>query len=75
MCITQHPNDLGRLKFPFKDISTEEYPVPWTYIDRGNGHTDVIDAKGKVFANVYCWQDSDFENFLEWIEKHNNNLK
>lgn len=71
MTTTNHPNDLGRLRFPLDDVSIEEYPVPWDYIDRGNGHTDVLDAQNRVFANVYCFKDSDFDVVVEWIEKHN----
>ncbi len=31
------------------------YPGPWTEYGRGNGHSDIRDACGRVFAHVYCY--------------------
>lgn len=39
---------------------SETYPGPWTTQDRGNGHTDVYDAKGRYFAHVYLWDAADW---------------
>ena len=39
---------------------SEKYPGPWKTSDRGNGHIDLMDAQNRVFAHVYCWDDSDW---------------
>ncbi len=38
---------------------SETYPGPWTVQERGNGHVDVIDARGRRFAHVYCWDSKE----------------
>lgn len=43
------------------------YPRPWTFTDRGNGHHDVIDAQGRTFAHVYCWDAAEFRQLLDAV--------
>lgn len=42
---------------------SEKYPAPWTHQHRGNGHVDVFDSKGRMFAHVFLWDSQDWDVF------------
>ncbi len=45
------------------------YPGPWRLEDRGNGHEDVFDASGRLFAHVYCYAKEDFAALMLSVRK------
>ncbi len=45
------------------------YPGPWRLEDRGNGHEDVFDARGRLFAHVYCYAKEDFAALMLSVRK------
>ena len=71
--VTLHPDPIGQggvipgeVLFPIRpqhlsEVDKTLYPLPWTLWEKGNGHVDVIDAKDRIFAHVYCWDDADWE--------------
>ena len=44
---------------------------PLATTSRGNGHIDVLDGTGVVFAHVYCWDAADGEELQQVIEEAN----
>lgn len=47
--------------------ASEKYPGPWTTQHRGNGHFDVMDAEGRNFAHVYCWDSKESDALYEKV--------
>ena len=54
---------LGQIEPAALPEPSEEYPAPWTCESRGNGHMDVVDAKGRYFAHVFLWDEADGRAF------------
>ena len=54
---------LGQIEPAELPEPSEKYPGPWTSHHRGNGHVDVMDAKGRYFAHVYIWDTAESEVF------------
>ena len=52
---------LGQIDPGKLPAQSELYPGPWTSHGRGNGHWDIVDANGRVFAHVYCWDQADYD--------------
>ena len=48
---------------------SETYPGPWKTHGRGNGHEDVADAEGRIFAHVYCWDGADYAALFTAVKK------
>lgn len=69
---TMHPQPIdGASHVPWEPLGqivpadlpapSDLYPGPWTTQGRGNGHEDVLDGQGRIFAHVYCWDSDDFD--------------
>lgn len=50
---------LGQIDPTQIPLPSETYPGPWKTSWRGNGHVDLIDAQGRYFAHVYCWDKAE----------------
>ena len=54
---------LGQIEPGDLPAPSNVYPAPWTAHHRGNGHFDVADASGRVFAHVFVWDSKDGDIF------------
>jgi len=50
---------LGQIEPSDLPAPSEIYPAPWAAHHRGNGHFDVADGQGRIFAHVYVWGGED----------------
>jgi hypothetical protein len=51
---------------------SEMYPGPWYTEGRGNGHMDVFDARNRLFAHVYLWDEKEWTEFEAALIKARN---